>query len=170
LGWSTAKLIGKERVIMAEKIDIREIAGCTCLLARRTTRQLTQIYDAALEPLGLTINQFGVLARLYGATLEGRGYMSIGALADLIGKHASTLNRDLKPLGARGLVTDIHDPTDRRVRALGITAKGRALLRTAIPKWRQAEAEIRESLGAETALKLKGILELTSAKLTKERS
>jgi hypothetical protein len=27
--------------------------------ARRTTRQLTQIYDHELEPAGVTINQFG---------------------------------------------------------------------------------------------------------------
>jgi DNA-binding MarR family transcriptional regulator len=155
-------------VIVADKIDIREIAGCTCLLARRATRRLTQIYDAALEPVELTINQFGVLAYLHGATLDGRGHLPIGALADLIGKHASTLNRDLKPLSARGLVVDTDDPADRRVRAVRITGKGRAQLRKAIPRWRQAEAIIRRSLGAETMLELRGLLELASAKLTKE--
>lgn len=153
---------------MAEKIDIREIAGCTCLLARRTTRQLTQIYDAALEPIGLTINQFGVLAHLYGSTLAGRGHLSIGALADRIGKHPSTLNRDLGPLGVRGLVADARDPSDARVRAVRITARGRAQLSKAIPHWRRAEAKIRSSLGAETVVALRGLLELSSVKLTKE--
>jgi len=155
---------------MAEKIDVPEIAGCTCLLARRTTRQLTQIYDAALEPVELTINQFGVLAHLYGSTLDGRGHLSIGALADLIGKHASTLNRDLKPLGDRGFVTDTHDPADRRLRVVRITAKGRAQLRKAIPNCRQAEAQIRKSLGAKTVLALSDLLELASARLVRERS
>jgi DNA-binding MarR family transcriptional regulator len=153
---------------MAERIDIREIAGCTCLLARRATRQLTQIYDTALEPAGVTVNQFGVLALLYGFTQGGRGRLSVGALADLVGKHASTLNRDLKPLSARGLVADVHDPTDRRIRALRITAKGRALLRNAIPSWREAEAQIRKSLGAETVLRLRGLLEVASATLAKD--
>jgi DNA-binding MarR family transcriptional regulator len=155
---------------MAEKIDIGEIAGCTCLLARRATRQLTQIYDAALEPAGLTVNQFGVLALLYGSTLGGRGPLSVGALADLVGKHASTLNRDLKPLGARGLVADMHDPTDRRIRTLSITAKGRALLRKAIPSWRKAEAQIRKSLGAKMMLKLHRLLEAASAALEEDRA
>lgn len=153
---------------MAERIDIREIVGCTCLLARRTTRQLTQIYDTALEPIGLTINQFGVLAHLYGSTLAGRGHLSIGALADRIGKHPSTLNRDLRPLGVRGLVADAHDPSDARVRAIRITARGRAQLSKAIPHWRRAEAKIRRSLGAETVVALRRLLKLSSAKLTKE--
>jgi DNA-binding MarR family transcriptional regulator len=153
---------------MAEKIDIREVVGCTCLLARRTTRHLTQIYDAALEPVGLTINQFGVLGHLYGATFAGHSQLSIGALADRIGKHPSTLNRDLAPLSVRGLVADADDPTDRRVRAVRITAKGRAQLSKAIPHWRRAEAQIRNALGAEAVVALRGLLELSSARLTKE--
>ena len=153
---------------MAEQIDIREIVGCTCLLARRTTRQLTQIYDTALEPVGLTINQFGVLAHLYGSTLAGRGHLSIGALADRIGKHPSTLSRDLRPLGIRGFVADAHDPSDARVRAIRITARGRAQLSKAIPHWRRAEAKIRSSLGEESVVAMRRLLELSSAKLMKE--
>jgi hypothetical protein len=48
---------------MANELNIREVSGCTCLRARRTTRQLTQIYDRELEPAGVTINQFGLLAK-----------------------------------------------------------------------------------------------------------
>jgi hypothetical protein len=62
------------------------------------TRRLTQIYDAALEPVHPTANQFGVLSYLYGLALGGRDHISIGALAARIGKHPTTLNRDLKPL------------------------------------------------------------------------
>jgi len=153
---------------MAEGINIREIAGCTCLLARRTARRLTQIYDMALAPAGLTINQFGVLAHLYGSTLSGPGHLSVGALADRVGKHPSTLNRDLKPLKKRGLVADTSDPADRRVRAVRITAKGRDRLRRAIPRWRDAEARIRSGLGSETMLELRSVLELASAKLWEE--
>jgi hypothetical protein len=57
---------------MADRIDISEVSGCTCLRARRTTRQLTQIYDRELGQVGVTINQFGLLAKLHGATLDGR--------------------------------------------------------------------------------------------------
>jgi len=147
---------------MADEVDLRNMrAGCTCLRARRTTRKLTQIYDRALAPAGLTVNQFGLLANL-----DGQARLSIGALADLIGKHPSTLNRDLEPLEAQGLVADAADPADRRVRAVVLTRKGRAKLRKALPFWRRAQTQIEEALGVETTLALNGLLDLTSVKLT----
>jgi DNA-binding MarR family transcriptional regulator len=123
---------------MADEIDIREISGCTCLSARRASRRLTQIYDRALEPAGLTVNQFGLLAKLYGASLRGRASLSVGALAERLGMDPTTLNRNLKPLTARGLVAVGVDREDRRARAIRITDKGRARLRKAVPFWRHA--------------------------------
>jgi len=151
----------------ADEIDIREVSHCTCLRARRTTRQLTQIYDRALEPAGLTVNQFGLLAKLYGAALFGKKSLSIGALADLLGMHPTTLNRDLKPLAAQDLVAEAAHPADRRVRAVAITGKGRAKLRRAATFWRQAQRQIDAALGAEAMAALNELLDLTSAKLTK---
>jgi hypothetical protein len=52
---------------MPDEIDIQEISGCTCLRLRRAARQMTQIYDGALEPAGITVNQFGLLAKLHEA-------------------------------------------------------------------------------------------------------
>ena len=80
-------------------IDIRAIAQCSCLRLRRTTRRVTQIYDRLLEPAGLTVNQFGLLARLYGANLR-REILPIGTLAERVGMDPTTLNRSLKPLEA----------------------------------------------------------------------
>ena len=152
---------------MAEEIDIREISGCTCLGARRTSRQLTQIYDQALKPAGLTVNQFGLLAKLYGASLAGQPSLPIGALAERIGMDPTTLNRNLKPLAALGLVADAAEREDRRIRAVRITDKGRATLRKAVPFWRRAQRRIEENLGVEAARALNGLLDLASAKLEK---
>src|SRR5215469_1185842 len=113
---------------MTDPIDLREVSGCSCLRVRRIARQLTQAYDGALAPVGLTVNQFGVLAKLFGASRGGRQGVPIGALAARLGMHPTTLNRDLKPLRAQGLVGDAVDASDGRVRALTITAKGRAKL------------------------------------------
>jgi DNA-binding MarR family transcriptional regulator len=147
---------------VADQIDLREMrVECTCLRARRITRQLTQIYDRALEPAALSVNQLGILAHL-----DGQGRVAIGALAELIGKHASTLNRDLKPLEARSLVATAADPVDRRVHLVFITRKGRTKLREAQPFWRRAQDQIQEALGVETTLTLNGVLDLASAKLT----
>lgn len=134
--------------------------SCTCLRARRASRQLTQIYDRALGPAGLTVNQFGLLA-----SLAGQGRLSIGAVADLIGKHPSTLNRDLKPLAAQGLIAAATDPDDRRVRGVRITAKGRARLRKALPLWRRAQTEIQAAIGHDAMRDLNELLDLTSLRL-----
>jgi DNA-binding MarR family transcriptional regulator len=163
---STA-IVDKLSVIMTDPIDIQAIVGCTCLRARRATRRLTQIYDDALEPVHLTVNQFGVLSYLYGSTLAGNDHLAVGVLADRVGKHPSTLNRDLKPLEASGFVASVNDPTDRRVRAVQITGKGRNQLRKAVPYWRHAETQIREKLGGDSMLALNKLLDHATAKLEK---
>ena len=156
---------------MADRIDLREVSGCTCLRARRVARALTQAYDHALEPAALTVNQFGLLAKLYGASQGGRTGVRIGALAERLGMHPTTLNRDLKPLRAQGLVADATDASDRRARALVITVKGRARLRKAIPHWRRAQARLEGALGGELARALGDALDTAAGKLqTRERA
>ena len=152
---------------MADPIDLREVSGCTCLRARRLARQLTAAYDRALKPVGLTVNQFGVLAKLYGATRGGPAGLAIGALAERVGMHPTTLNRDLKPLKARELIADAVEGRDRRVRAVIITAKGIAKLRKAIPLWRHTQKRLEAGLGAEATRALNELLDLASAKLGK---
>jgi DNA-binding MarR family transcriptional regulator len=151
--------------VMTDPIDLNEVANCTCLRARRLTRRLTQIYDAALEPVHLTANQFGVLSFLYGSTLGGRDHVSIGALAERVGKHPTTLNRDLKPLEVLGLVASVENPADRRVRAIQITSKGRTHLRKAVTFWRQAESRVRQELGPRAMVALNNMLENAAKKL-----
>lgn len=150
---------------MADPIDLREVSGCTCLRARRVSRQLTQSYDRALQPVGLTVNQFGVLAKLYGATQGGRTGLPIGVLAERLGMHPTTLNRDLKPLKAQNLIADRVDATDRRVRAVTITRKGRAKLAKAVPFWRRAQKRLEETLGAEATRALNDFLDLAASRL-----
>jgi DNA-binding MarR family transcriptional regulator len=150
---------------MADSIDLREVSACTCLRMRAAARQLTQLYDQALAPAGLTVNQFGLLAKLYGATRGGSGGLAIGALAERLGMHPTTLNRDLKPLKAQGLVADARAASDRRVRPVTITGKGSARLRKAIPLWRSAQWQLEQALGAEATRVLNSLTELAMAKL-----
>jgi DNA-binding MarR family transcriptional regulator len=150
---------------MTNPIDLNEVANCMCLRARRVTRRLTHIYDTALEPIHLTANQFGVLSFLYGSTLGGRDHVSIGALAERVGKHPTTLNRDLKPLEVLGLVASVENPADRRVRAIQITSKGRSHLRKAVTFWRQAESRVRQELGHRTMVALNDMLATAAVKL-----
>jgi len=135
--------------------------------AQRATRELTRIYDQALIPVELNINQFGLLVYLYWAKLEGRPSQSIGALAELTGLSPSTLPRELKSLGARGWITSVADAADRRKRLVSITPRGCSRLRRAIPFWRRAQTRIRDALGVDNAVALNGMLDRTSMKLKK---
>jgi len=142
-------------------VDIREVAGCTCLRLRRVAREATRLYDTLIAPTGLTGAQFGLLAQLYGAQLRVSG-LSQTALAERVGVDPTTLTRNLKPLVAAGLVQSVPDPADRRVHLLTITDAGRARLAQAAPLWQEAQAILVERVGQEAVLALNGLLELTS--------
>lgn len=152
--------------MMADSINLDEVAGCSCLRARRAARQLTRLYDAELQPTGLTVNQLGLLAKLLGARRRGLSGLSVGSLAELVGMHFSTLNRDIKPLIKRGLLDDRAHASDRRIREVFITEKGQARLSEAIPAWRRAQLHVRDVLGHEVSLSLNALLDLVNAKIT----
>jgi DNA-binding MarR family transcriptional regulator len=145
--------------------ELEEVMACTGLRMRRATRLITQIYDQALQPTGITINQFGLLAHLYGASLASAGGLPLGALAQRVDMDPTTLNRSLKPLEARGLVRDSSDPGDGRVRLLRLTAKGLAEWRKAIPYWRQAQKRVEQAIGAKPLHALNELLDLSAEKL-----
>lgn len=145
--------------------NLQEVMGCTCLRMRRTTRRMTQLYDQALHDVGLTINQFGLLANLYGVDLIRSQGLPIGAIAERLGADPTTLNRTLKPLSARGLIKDFSDPADGRVRVIRITEKGKRKLLKAIPLWRAAQARVDGALGLERVSALNELLDLSGTRL-----
>ncbi len=125
-----------------------EIASCTCLRLRKTARRVTQIYDRMLEPSGLTIAQFSLLARLLV-----QKEISIGDLAEALATDPTTLTRNIKPLNERGLLRIVHDAEDRRRRLIVLTKEGSALIPVAYPLWKKAQAHLAGVLGGnETAL------------------
>ncbi len=140
-------------------INISEIADCTCARLRRATRRITQLYDHALAPVGLTASQFGLLAYLYGAQTMKAGGLSIKLLADSLGMDPSTSTRNLKPLEMRGLVAGHPDPNDGRVRLVTITASGCNKLGEALPYWRKAQSAVKQKLGASAAKDLRNLLD-----------
>jgi len=139
--------------------ELKDIVDCTCLRLRRTTRRLTQLYDHALDPTGLTANQFGLLGHLHFAQARRGTGLSIGALAEMLGMDPSTLTRNLKPLAAKGLIGDHPDPADGRARLITITARGRAKLDEALPYWRIAQNAVKQKLGVRAAKDLGKLLD-----------
>jgi DNA-binding MarR family transcriptional regulator len=148
------------------EVDIRDVAGCTCLWLRRTGRMATQVYDAHLQPAGLTIGQFGVMAQVYGCSLW-RLPLTMKELSNAIGLDPTTLNRTLKPLEAHKLVSTAPDHRDRRARCIQLTTSGRERLAQAMPLWRAADNELRRTIGFEATLALNGLLTLAGVRLRK---
>ena len=145
--------------------ELRKIIGCTCMRMRRATRRVTQLYDHALDPSGLTTSQFGLLAYLLGASRAPSYVSSIGTIAEWLGMDPTTLNRNLKPLAAKGLVRNAADSTDGRVRVVRITEKGRRALLKAVPLWRGAQARVDKMLGPEATAELNKLLDTSASSL-----
>lgn len=135
------------------------------LRVRRLARRAAVIYDRQLEPAGLTISQFGLMAQIHGLARARAAKPSLGTVAERFGMDPTTLNRSIKPLIKAGWVAIATDPQDRRARILAVTAIGRAKLSEAQPFWRAAEAEVEQALGPETMLAIKGLLDLATARL-----
>ncbi len=154
-----------ERIIGG--VDIRDVGVCACLQLRRTARMATQVFEAHLQPAGVTIGQFGVLAQLYGCSLL-RGAVTIKELSGLIGMDPTTLNRTLKPLETQGLVGAGPDDRDRRARRVRLTPAGRERLIAAMPLWQAADREFRRVVGEETTVALSGLLDLAGRRLRDE--
>ena len=114
---------------------------CACVRARRASRALTDVYDAALRPVGLKITQFSVLR-----TAQRMAPVSISVLAEEMALDRSTLGRNLLLLKHRGLVR-LGEGDDLRERSVELTARARALLERATPLWDAAQAKVERQLG-----------------------
>ena len=125
------------------KLNPMDVAACTCANLRRATRVVTQVYDAALKPVGLRATQFNLLA-----ALEKRGGVAMTPLAEALVMDRTTLTRNLKPLIARGLVrVEQEQEQDQRVRRIHLTGDGMRLFHRARPHWQQVQARLVEGLG-----------------------
>lgn len=131
---TTPDLLPRETVL-----HIRDT--CLCLAAQRAARRLARRFDMVLRPFGLTNGQFSLMVALNQPEPP-----PMGRLAPFLAMDPSTLTAAVKPLARRGLLTVEPDPDDRRARRLRITPEGVALMRQAVPVWRQTHAEIDAAL------------------------
>jgi DNA-binding MarR family transcriptional regulator len=119
---------------------------CLCLHVQRAARILARDFDEALRPLGLTNGQFSLLTSLNRPTPP-----NMSAVTTLLAMDRTTLTAALKPLTRRGLVRVAVDSRDRRGRLMTLTAKGRSVLKRAVPVWQRTHATIEERLASPEA-------------------
>ena len=123
---------------------------CAAINLRKASRAISQFYDRALEPSGLTSTQFTVLI-----AIAIHGPATITALADRLVMDRSTLGRDLDRLEDQGWVTTTPG-LDRRSKELRLTPTGFEILMQAVPLRAKAHAHIVEHIGSE---RLQNLLE-----------
>jgi DNA-binding MarR family transcriptional regulator len=122
---------------------------------RKAARRISQIYDHHLEPTGVTITQFGVLA-----SLTSTDRMAIGPLAEQLCMDPTTLTRNLQPLHREGLVVIEPDRRDRRVRWVSLSEAGRQAFDRARPAWREAQNQVIKLIGEEETATLHDALDV----------
>ena len=124
---------------------------CTCCHVRRAARKLTRMYEAALEPSGLTAMQFAILAAI--ARNPSACRIEIAHLLDM---DTSTLSRGIAPLMRDGLVAT--QGGKLRSGHLELTDKGRKAFEAAVPLWQQAQQAVHKALGGAQTRELHDLL------------
>jgi DNA-binding MarR family transcriptional regulator len=117
------------------------IENCTCMHIRRSSRAVTQYYDAVLAPAGLSSTQLTLLA-----TISLGKSQSLKEIADRIGMTPSALTHMLKPMFEQDLVEN-EAGNNKKAKQLALTEKGERTLRMATPLWKSAQDELIKKIG-----------------------
>jgi DNA-binding MarR family transcriptional regulator len=129
---------------------------CTCSALRMAARRLSQAYDAALAPEGLTVSQYAVLSNL--AKRDGAAPPTMSDLAESLGLDRTTLAHNLRPLERDRLVAVAPDTRDARLRRVALTDEGRAKRERCLPLWRAAQDGFDASFGLDESRQLRASL------------
>ncbi|MBK8207974.1 MAG: winged helix-turn-helix transcriptional regulator [Planctomycetes bacterium] len=122
---------------VADEIAMR----CVAARARLLSRVVSNLYDDALRPVGLTSAQMTILT-----ALEHSGGAQPAQLCEVLMIDKSTLSRNADRMERNGWVKRESGP-DARSHKLHLTDKGRKRLEQAVPQWRKAQAEAEALLG-----------------------
>ena len=109
---------------------------CVCFQLRKTSRTITQLYDAALQPAGLRSTQFALLV-----AVAKKEPITISELGDLLVIDPTTLSRSLRKLQRMEHV-ELVNGADRRERLVRLSSKGRRILRKSLPYWAKVQEEV----------------------------
>lgn len=114
------------------------------------------MYEKILEPSGMTITQFSVLAALYYTRS-----IPMKKLAQRLVMDRTTLTRNLSPLEQRKFVVFEDDPKDLRTRKVNLTVEGLEALVSALPYWKQAQEKMIAGLSEDLWQQLRSMLQLS---------
>lgn len=145
------------------------VLSCTHTSLRRAARHLTQIYDDALAPSGLTSSQAQLMSQIdqMGGHPGGEG-PSLQALARRLNLQVSALSHAFRPLTRDGLVTILPDDKDGRVKRAVLTDKGKRQTDIMYGLWAELTERMDAILGEGIGDRLRDLADQVSAIEPKE--
>ncbi len=102
---------------------------CVARRLRQVNRTVTRLYDEALRPHGLTVNQLNILA-----VIISEKQIRPGQLGQALGMEKSTISRTVDRMVGKGWLK-VSAGEDSRTQLLAVTAKGHQLLLKVTPVW-----------------------------------
>ncbi|MCE7733976.1 MAG: winged helix-turn-helix transcriptional regulator [Candidatus Heimdallarchaeota archaeon] len=128
------------------------IDSCLATNTRKLARNMTRIYDSALETSGININQLAMLLTIQGlmqelSTKQMTIYPSLSIVATRLGMDNSTLSRNLRTLEDRSIVLIEQSKESRREKIIKLTEQGVDIALTAYPLWKKIQDLIKNKMG-----------------------
>lgn len=109
---------------------------CVARRLRQVNRTVTRLYDEALRPHGLTVNQLNILA-----VIISEKQIRPGQLGQALGMEKSTVSRTVDRMVGKGWLK-VTAGQDSRTQLLTVTTKGNQLLLSVTPVWDTLQAGI----------------------------
>lgn len=125
---------------------------CYCTNLRQAARAVSALYDETLEPLGLRVTQYSLIAHVM--RMEPVTFKDLSKATRL---ERTTLVRNIELLRKRDLITEAPEPAGK-AELLCLTEKGRNALDQGFPLWQKAQAAVKALLGPDEAATLKRLL------------
>lgn len=127
-------------------------SACYCINLRRAANAVTDYYDRKMADLGITVNQYSLLANI-----QRIQPCSIAELSRYVRLERTTLVRNLKALHEAGWVEDDAAPGNRKSKT-HLTQSGIDMAARAKVRWLGVQKEIEACLGEENLHRLTGCL------------
>jgi len=116
---------------------------CIAFRVRALNRVITNLYDGALKPFGITVNQTTILAMLSLAGAAGPGKIGRALVME-----KSTVSRNLERMRKKGWI-EVAAGDGATKQIIRATSEGRKLLAALYPEWERAQAAAERLLGSE---------------------
>ncbi|MGO9013880.1 MAG: MarR family winged helix-turn-helix transcriptional regulator [Dissulfurispiraceae bacterium] len=126
-----------------QTLKLIETIGRECLAVRvrKISRVITGIYDRAMRPHGIKVNQAGILIMI-SLTKNPRS----GDICRTFQMEKSTVSRNLERMRNQGWI-EVGKGDEGLSQVLTVTPKGKKLLAEIYGKWEKAQKEVAEFLG-----------------------